>query len=229
MIDGALIVWFGLTAIPRASAAALPVGLRLAFGIAAVLALGCQPSREDARRDSVVASLGTRMDSPKLDLDTVGQRLEDSTMLGDSAADPDERVLRWMLDHHAELVTLAHQARAHRDSLAVREEAARLDTTHDADTRALTTLLREEFGGSYRPRVRREDERMLAPLRTLSGDAYRRAFREFLVTDHREAIRAADSILPTLRRPHVRDAIARIRTARIRDIAALERRIAPAR
>lgn len=200
--------------------------LPVALGLTALLTSGCQPSREDARRDSAVASVGTRMDSPKLDLDTVGQGLEDAAMLARAAADPDQRFLRWMLDHHAELVTLAHEARVHRDSLAVREEAARLDTTHDAETRALTALLREEFSDSYRPRVRREHEGMLAPLRTMSGDAYRRAFREFLITHHREAIRAADSVLPTLRRPHVRDAIARIRTARTRDIAALERRIA---
>ena len=205
------------------------VCLRVAFGVSVVLTLGCQPSPEDARRDSAVASVGTRMDSPKLELDTVGQGLEDSAMLARAAADPDQRFLRWMLDHHAELVTLAHEARAHQDSLAVREEAARLDTTHDAETRALTALLREEFDDSYHPRVRREHEGMLASLRTMSGDAYRRAFREFLVTHHREAVGAADSVLPTLRRPHVRDAIARIRRARTQDIAALERRIAPAR
>lgn len=216
MIDGALIVWFGLTAISVAYVA--PDAFRN----------NCQPSREDARRDSAVASVGSRMDSPKLDVDTVGQGLEDSAMLARTAADADQRFLRWMLDHHAELVTLAHEARMRRVSLAVREEAARLDTTHDAETKALTALLREEFDDPYRP-VRRKHEGMLAPLRTMSGDAYRRAFGEFLVTHHRVAIRAADSVSPTLRRPHVRDAITRIRTARMRDIAALERRRALAR
>jgi uncharacterized protein (DUF305 family) len=69
------------------------------------------------------------MDSPKLDLDTLGHAPD-----GVPVPEADRRFLRRMLHHHAELVYLAHQALRHRDSLSVRDEARRLDGTHDAET-----------------------------------------------------------------------------------------------
>lgn len=193
--------------------------LRLFAAATPALSVACQPSREEVRHDSAVASVGSAMDSPDMDLDTVGHSTDSSL-----AADADQRFLRWMLDHHAELVYLAHQALARPDSTTVHGEARRLDQTHDAETAAMRRLLTQEYGDSYRPTVRREHVAMVAPLAQMSRDAFPTAFRTFLITHHREAVRAIDSLLPELRRTSVRAVAESLRVARGRDIGDLERR-----
>jgi hypothetical protein len=198
--------------------------VRAATAAAFVIALGCQPSRDEIRRDSAVASLGTIMDSPELDVDTVGRSRDTA-----AALEADQRYLRWMLDHHAELVYLAHQAIDHRDSLSVREEARHLDRTHDAEIAEMRSLLREEYGDTPAPTIRTEHVAMVTPFGRLAGQTYSGAFRSFLVSHHEEAVRMTDSMAPHLTRPRVEAIAKRIREARARDIEALEREVAKQR
>jgi uncharacterized protein (DUF305 family) len=65
---------------------------------------------------------------------------------------------------------------------------------------------------------------MVTPFGRLSGEAYSGAFRSFRLTHHQEAMRLTDSVLPQLARPCVKAIAQRIRSARARDIAALQRK-----
>lgn len=162
------------------------------------------------------------MDSPKLDADTVARGLADSARAR-AAADPDRYFLRWMIDHHAELGYLAHQALRHPDSLTIRDEAYRADRTLDAETTEMRALLRGAYGDTIPPAIRKEHVAMVTPFSELAGERYSSAFRAFLLTHHREAARMTDSLLPRLARPQVRALAQRLKAARARDIAALDR------
>jgi len=191
---------------------------RVGVTILIALQVGCRPSREDVQHDSAVAAIGTVADAPRLDADTVGHSRDTTTI-----TDPDQRLLRWMLQHHAELVDVAHQAIQHPDSLAIRELARAVDRTHDSETREMRSLLRTEFHDASAPAMRPEHRAMVTPFASLSGDAYGAAFRSFLLTHHAEAMYVIDSVTPRLARPRVKRLLSHIRDARKRDIEALQR------
>lgn len=196
-------------------------GIALAVVMFVVAAsAACGPARDDAAHDSAGTSAGNRLEGRESTPDTMKHHESDSV----AGMDRDQRFLRWMLDQHAELIFLAHQALAHTDSLAVRDEAKHLDDTHDAETAELIAILRQEYRDQYRASVRPEHAAMLAPFKSLSGNAYSSAFRSFLITHHREAVRVTDSSLASLRRPRVRAVAERIKAARERDISLLERK-----
>lgn len=190
------------------------------IGVSVLIAClpGCGPSREDVQHDSAVAAIGTVADAPRLDADTVGHG-RDTTPI----ADPDQRLLRWMLQHHAELVYAAHQAMQHRDSVTVRELARAVDRTHDGETAEMRSLLRGEFHDETAPTIRPEHAAMVAPFASLRGASYGAAFRSFLITHHAEAIRTIDSVTPQLTRPRVKNLASRLKNARSRDMEALRR------
>ena len=185
--------------------------------MAATLA-ACRSSAEDVRHDSAVGSIGSVADAPGLNADTVGHGPDLVTL-----TDPDQRFLRWMLNHHAEVVYLAHQAMRHPDSATVRDIAARVDRAYDAETTRMRSVLREEFGDSTSPLIRREHVGMVAPFASMSGEAYGSAFRSFLAAHHSEALKMIDSSSSGLRRPSVRGLAEELRRARIGDIEALRR------
>ena len=191
---------------------------RLGVMMLIALVMGCRPSREDVQHDSAVAAIGTVADAPRLDADTVGHG-RDTTVI----ADPDQRLLRWMLQHHAELVYVAHQAMRHPDSLAIRELARDVDRTHDSETREMRSLLRSEFHDASAAAIRPEHAALVTPFASLSGDAYGAAFRSFLVTHHSQATQMIDSLTPQLTRPRVKSLMSQVRDSRKRDIEALQR------
>ena len=176
----------------------------------------CRPTAEDARHDSAVSSVGTVADAPGLNLDTVGHGAD---LL--AVTDPDQRFLRWMLSHHAEVVYLAHQAARHRDSATIRDVARRVDQSHDAETARMRNMLRDEFGDTTSPGIRREHVGMVTPFASMSGDAYGSAFRSFLISHHSEALKMIDSTFSQLRRTSVRSLAQEIRRTRTGDIEAL--------
>lgn len=180
-------------------------------------AQACRPSSKEVAHDSAVGSIGTAADAPRLDADTVGHGA-----IG-GMADPDQRFLRWMLAHHAEVVYLAHQGARHPDSARVRAEARAVDQSHDAETVRLRELLRSEFRDTTSPAIRSEHVAMVAPFANMSGESYGSAFRSFLAAHHAEAVKMTDSVLAQLRRPAVRQLAADLRAARRRDIARLSR------
>ena len=179
-------------------------------------AAACRPSPDDARHDSAVSSIGTVADAPGLNADTVGHGGD-----GAAIADPDQRFLHWMLNHHAEVVYLAHQAARHPDSATIRDVAKGVDESHDAETARMQALLRTEFGDTVSPTIRREHVGMVTPFASMRGEAYGSAFRSFLVAHHSEAVKMLDSASSELRRPSVRDLAQEIRRARARDVQAL--------
>lgn len=181
-------------------------------------AAGCGASPEDARHDSATGSIGSAADAPGLAADTVGHG-----NAGASIANPDQRFLRWMLNHHAEVVYLAHQATRHPDSATIRALAQRVDRSHDAETARMRTLLRAEFGDTTSPAIRREHAAMVTPFASMRGEAYGSAFRSFLVAHHSEAVKMLDSASSGLQRPAVRNLAEEIRRARTGDIDALRR------
>lgn len=139
----------------------------------------------------------------------------------------DQRFLHWMLDHHAELVSVAHQVLARPDSNIVRVEARRLDNSRDAETIEMRALLQAEYSEFYAPSIRQEHTAMIAPYATLPTQSLPPAFRSLLAVHHGEAVRAIDSMVPTLVNPRVKEIAERIRTTRQGDIQLLERRGSP--
>ena len=191
--------------------------------LAILVVHGCRPSADDAAHDAAVAAVGSAADAPGLDADTVGHGAMSV------AADPDQRFLRWMLAHHAEVVYLAHQALQHPDSASVRAEARGVDESHDAETDRIRALLRAEFADTANPGMRREHVGMVAPFARMSGAAYGAAFRSFLSAHHAEAVKLIDSVSAQLRRPAVRRVATELRAARQRDIERLSAAEGPRR
>lgn len=186
------------------------------LSVAALIALhGCRPSAKDVAHDSAVGSVGTVADAPRLDADTVGHGVMSAI------ADPDQRFLRAMLAHHAEVVYLAHQAIRHPDSARVREEARAVDRSHDTETDQMRALLRAEFNDTVNPGMRREHVGMVTPFASMSGESYGAAFRSFLSAHHGEAVKMIDSVSAELRRPAVRRLATDLRAARQRDMQRL--------
>ena len=175
----------------------------------------CRPSAEDAVRDSGAGSVATAASALRLGSDSVKHaRPEDGT-------DPDQRFLRGMLAHHAEVVYLAHQASRHRDSALVRDVARAVDRSHDAESARMLELLRSEFGDTASPGMRKEHVAMVTPFEKMSREEYGSAFRAFLAAHHTEAVKMIDSVGAQLRRPAVRDVATELRVARQRDIERL--------
>lgn len=177
--------------------------------LAGAVACGDPPqTRKVAESDSVATPMPAQSAGPS----------------GDAAGmTGDQRFLRWMLDHHAELVTVAHRVLARPDSAVVRLEARGLDDSHDAETIAMRALLQKEYSDSYLPATREEHEAMIAPYAKMPAQALPAAFRSLLAAHHGEAVRAIDSMLPTLANPRVRAIADSMRATRQRDIRVLER------
>lgn len=187
-----------------------------AMALALVVGAACTSSDGERSGDTATAAVASA-DTPDAHAPSVAGARATSTI-----ADPDHRFIAWMLNHHAEVVYLAHQAAKHPDSLAIRAAARRLDQTHDAETAELRSLLRAEFGDTNPPAIRQEHVGMVTPFARLSGDSYANAFRGFLLAHHGEAVATVDSMLSRLTRPAVRTIAQRIRRERQRDIAALQ-------
>lgn len=185
------------------------------LSLAILVVHGCRPSADDVAHDAAVGAVGTVADAPGLDADTVGHGVMSVV------ADPDQRFLRWMLAHHAEVVYLAHQALQHPDSASVRAEASVVDGSYDAETERIRELLRAEFADTANHGMRREHVGMVAPFARMSGQSYGAAFRSFLSAHHAEAVKMIDSVSAQLRRPPVRRIAAELRAARQRDIQRL--------
>ena len=128
-----------------------------------------------------------------------------------------------MLDHHAELISVAHGILARPDSAVVRAEARALDDSHDAKTAEICALLGTEFGRSYLPAIRTEHAAMIAPFAKMSTQVLPAAFRSLLAAHHGESVRAIDSIVPSLSNVRVQHLAQRLGAARQRDIQVLER------
>lgn len=185
----------------------------LALVLAASVA--CRQSAEDAVHDSGAGSVATAASALRLGPDSMKHALPED------GADPDQRFLRAMLAHHAEVVYLAHQASRHPDGAVVREVAGAVDRSYDAESARMLGLLRSEFGDNSIPGMRSEHAAMVSPFEKMSREQYGPAFRSFLAAHHAEAVRMIDSASAQLRRPAVRNVATELRVARQRDIERL--------
>lgn len=167
----------------------------------------CGKAGNDAAADSPAASPGStaRQETPAAVATTT----------------PDQRFLRWMLAHHAELVYVAHEVLKRPDKAVVLADARRLDETHDAEAETMKRVLTEDFSDNYVPEMRQEHAAMVAPFATMTTQNLRDGFRSFLAAHHNEAIKVTDSLLPTLTNPRVRALADSLRAARARDIQVL--------
>lgn len=178
-------------------------------------ASACRQSADDAVHDSGAGSIAAEASALRLGADTVERALPED------ATDPDQRFLRWMLAHHAEVVYLAHQASRHPAGAIVREVARAVDRSHDTESGRMSELLRREFGDTASPGMRSEHVAMVTPFERMSREEYGPAFRSFLAAHHAEAVSMIDSVSARLRRPAVRDVATELRVARQRDIERL--------
>ena len=175
----------------------------------------CRQSADDAVHDSGAGSVATAVSALRLGSDTVKRALPEAV------TDSDQRFLRWMLAHHAEVVYLAHQASRHPEGAVVREVGREVDRSHDAESARMLELLRSEFGDNAIPGMRSEHVAMVTPFEKMSREEYGPAFRAFLAAHHAEAVKMIDSVSAQLRREAVRDVATDLRVARQRDIERL--------
>lgn len=133
----------------------------------------------------------------------------------------DQDFLKWMLNHHAEMVYVAHQLVERPDAAQIRADARSLDVSHDAESASMRRLLQDEFQDAFEPKVRVEHQAMVAPFATMTARNLPDGFRSFLGAHHREAIRYIDSVRPALSNTRVRTLADSIRAARNRDVAEL--------
>ena len=150
------------------------------------------------------------------------EELEPERALTVDSADQDREFLRRMLEHHSSLTLISHAAAEQASSQEARRAAQYIDLRHDVERDRLRRLLRREFRDTLMPPVQPRGQSVADSLALLSGTEYDRAFREWVLAHHREAVRMIDGYLPRLRRPGVTSLAQEIRENQLREIRELE-------
>ena len=136
---------------------------------------------------------------------------------------PDQQFLEKMSDHHAGLILMAHETVDHSGPLAVKDEAKKFDSEQDDELARMKNALKSEFGvPSYSPKAMPEHQAMADSLKTLSGTAYDRRFREDVIKHHQEAIAMIDQYLPQMTHADVKTMAERMRANETKEIAQLK-------
>jgi predicted outer membrane protein len=139
-----------------------------------------------------------------------------------SAVDADREFLRRMLDHHAGLTRISHAAIERAGGAKTRNAARYVDLRHDVERDRIRRILRREFRDSSAAQPLPEHSAAGDSLALLSGREYDRAFQEWVIAHHREALRMIETYLPRLRRSDVKALARDIRENQLREITELE-------
>lgn len=151
----------------------------------------------------------------------------DSAMAGMSGMtnDPDRDFLRMMSDHHKGLILMAHETLERTDKLGVKAEAKALDEKQDRELDQMVTMLEQHYHDPYTPHVSPDNQAMVDSLTPLSGAAYDHAFRQNVITHHRQGIQMIDQFLPKLKNTSLKAMAEKMKADHTKEIAQFQREL----
>lgn len=151
------------------------------------------------------------------------------------ARDADQRWLRRVADRQAVIVIVAHsQMSRHGTELMANpgmasqhdmsaDPGAAQDSEHDAELREILALLRDAYQEKYEPIVSPTDRKAIDSLQSLPESTYDKAFRSFMMREHRQELAIIESGLPLLARSDTRALAQRARATHQRELAELSK------
>jgi len=138
---------------------------------------------------------------------------------------PDQDFLRMMSDHHKGLSLMSHETIERKESLAVKDDARKLDKEQDAGLDKMVTMLEQDFKDPYTPKVTPENQAMIDAMKPLKGAAYDSAFRENVIKHHQQGIQMMDQYLPKLTRADLRSMVEQMKATQTKEIAEQQRKL----
>ncbi len=187
---------------------------------AAVVAVACAPSSKDHATSDTAASMSTAAAHPFDDQPAAGA----AAVATPSGMPADQEFLRMMADHHKGLILMAHETMERKDKLGSATDAKKLDQEQDADLDRIASALKG-MNDNYTPKAGAEAERMTASLMKLSGTEFDHAFWQNTIDHHRQGVQMIDKYLPNLTHPDVKTLAQRMRSAQVREIAEMTKKL----
>ena len=116
-----------------------------------------------------------------------------------NAAAPDRRASRFeidfmkgRIDHHAMAIEMAEICLTNAIHEELRALCEDIIAAQSAEIERMQSWIRDWYGVSYEPRMKRSDERMLARLASLSGAQFEIEFMQMMIEHHERAIEEAE-------------------------------------
>ena len=138
--------------------------------------------------------------------------------MANMTGDPDHDFLRMMSDHHKGLVQVVHEA-TKKGGSAVKSEAREIDRKQDADLDTMATILDEKYKDAYTPTASPDNTAARDSIGRLSGAAFDRAFREFVISHHARGIAMMDEYLAKAKDTRIKAMATRMRADQQKEIA----------
>lgn len=150
---------------------------------------------------------------------------EGHTSSATTAPSTDQQFLRIMSDHHKGLIALAHETIERKELLAVKGEAKSLDSKQDAELDQMMTMLEQHYHDAYAPKMTSDNRAMLESLKSKTGVAYDRTFRQDVIRHHQDGIAMIDQYVPKLTDPALKSMAGKMKAEQEQDIALLQKQL----
>lgn len=131
----------------------------------------------------------------------------------------DQHLLRDMMDNHEGMILLAHAGMEQRhEHIMDNDPALAADVSQDAAKTEMVSLLRSAYTDPHEPRPSPRDRAVVDSIMRLTGDAYDKAFRDYMMQHDQFGIGMIDRALPQLRNQRVKALAERMRAAHLRGL-----------
>lgn len=186
--------------------------------LSAVLIAGCAASKEDPSGSS--AGINTSASTASAYSTASASQPQPVAKPRESAPkNADQHLLRDMADNHEGMILLAHAGMEQRHEHKMDDDPAlAADVRQDAAKTEMVSLLRSEYTDPHEPRPSPRDRAVVDSIMRLTGDAYDKAFRDYMVQHGQFGIGMIDRALPQLRNQKVKALAERMRAAHLRGL-----------
>ncbi len=182
---------------------------------AVAVGAACAPGSGDRTATDTAASMRASADQP-----VAGA----ATAAIPSGVPADQEFLRMMADHHKGLILMAHETMERKDKLASASDAKKLDQEQDADLDRIAAALKG-MNDNHTPKASAEAQQMTASLMKLSKTEFDHAFWQNTIDHHRQGVQMIDKFLPNLTHPDVKTLAERMRSAQVREIDEMTKKL----
>lgn len=186
--------------------------------LSAVFVAGCADSKENVSGST--ASVDTSANTVSAYSTSSASQPQAVDMPQESAPrNADQHLLRDMMDNHEGMILLAHAGMEQRHEHKMdNDPALAADVSQDAAKTEMVSLLRSEYTDPHEPRPSPRDRAVVDSIMRLTGDAYDKAFRDYMVQHDQFGIGMIDRALPQLRNQKVKALAERMRAAHLRGL-----------
>lgn len=186
--------------------------------LGAVLIAGCAASKEDPSGSS--ADIDTSASTASAYSTASASQPQPVAKPRESAPkNADQHLLRDMVDNHEGMILLAHAGMEQRHEHKMDDDPAlAADVRQDAAKTEMVSLLRSEYTDPHEPRPSPRDRAVVDSIMRLTGGAYDKAFRDYMVLHDQLSIGMIDRAFPQLRDGSVKALAERMRAAHLRGL-----------